>query len=509
MRLRSHQSVHHNPQRPGYVLIAVLIVVVVLSLAAYRYSDMTTAEFRASDRIKKQAQAKSLADSGIHYTTALLADKNAYSGTLGGNPFDNRGVFQSKAVGEGTGRFSIVCVDYSQDTGTGSLPLRYGVVDEASKININALIELDSSGQIALYVLMRLPGMTEEIANSMIDWIDEDDDARSGGAEMSYYLERSPSYRCKNAPLDSIEELLLVKGVTPALLFGSDLNRNGRRDSDEEASGDFSFGWAPFLTVYSRERNVDSTGVKRVNVNDRNLKTLYPQLKTAVGDELAAYVIAYRIYDVPSTPSKTPTKSGNMADLVKKVDESLNGNSSPRSRRNISSMLQLIGTSVSVAGMAKEPATVYAFPITSPENATELLPVALDKLSTVADQELPAKINVNSATKAVLTTLPGLDSADIDAIFENQPDPTDTDVSYATPAWLYTRARITSSKLIALERYVTARTQIYRIQSIGYFDRDGPIVRVEAVVDTNDAKPRIIYYRDLSDLGRSIDPRSP
>ena len=60
-------------RRQGYVLIAVLVVIVVLTLAAYRYSDMMMAERQLSDRILKHAQAKALADSGIHYAIAMLS----------------------------------------------------------------------------------------------------------------------------------------------------------------------------------------------------------------------------------------------------------------------------------------------------------------------------------------------------------------------------------------------------------------------------------------------------
>jgi hypothetical protein len=55
---------------------------------------------------------------------------------------------------------------------------------------------------------------------------------------------------------------------------------------------------------------------------------------------------------------------------------------------------------------------------------------------------------------------------------------------------------------------------VYRIQSIGYFEKGGPVARVEAVVDTNPinpglpGSPRILYYRDLTELGRAIDPRN-
>jgi hypothetical protein len=62
----------------------------------------------------------------------------------------------------------------------------------------------------------------ETIVNSIIDWQDRDD-LRTGddGAESDYYLGLSPPYRAKNARIDSIEELLLVRGVTADLVYGT------------------------------------------------------------------------------------------------------------------------------------------------------------------------------------------------------------------------------------------------------------------------------------------------
>ena len=46
---------------------------------------------------------------------------------------------------------------------------------------------------------------------------------------------------------------------------------------------------------------------------------------------------------------------------------------------------------------------------------------------------------------------------------------------------------------------------MYRVQVLGYFDQGLPMARVEAVIDTNGGKPRIIYWRDLSDLGKGFE----
>ena len=61
----------------------------------------------------------------------------------------------------------------------------------------------------------------------------------------------------------------------------------------------------------------------------------------------------------------------------------------------------------------------------------------------------------------------------------------------------------------SLEQYITARSQVYRVQSVGHFDSGGPTARVEAVIDTNAGRPRIVYYRDLTGLGKGFNLPRP
>jgi hypothetical protein len=58
----------------------------------------------------------------------------------------------------------------------------------------------------------------------------------------------------------------------------------------------------------------------------------------------------------------------------------------------------------------------------------------------------------------------------------------------------------------ALEQYITGTSHVFRVQSIGYFSLSGPVARVEAVIDTTPNMPRILYFRDMTDLGRGFDP---
>ena len=61
-----HRKTTGSRNRKSFVLLAVLVVVVVLSLAAYRFSDLMLAEYRAADSYTRSVQARALADSGVH-----------------------------------------------------------------------------------------------------------------------------------------------------------------------------------------------------------------------------------------------------------------------------------------------------------------------------------------------------------------------------------------------------------------------------------------------------------
>ena len=75
-------------------------------------------------------------------------------------------------------------------------------------------------------------------------------------------------------------------------------------------------------------------------------------------------------------------------------------------------------------------------------------------------------------------------------------------------AWVLTDAGMSPDVFKLIEKYITGRSMVYRIHSIGYFGEGGPTARVEAVIDTNQGAPRILYFRDMTDLDtpRAFDP---
>jgi type II secretory pathway component PulK len=564
---------HQRPagrKREGVVLLAVLVIVVVLTLAAYQLSELMMAEYRAADSYKRSVQARALADSGVAYTAMVLANPEAFQSTLGSNPYDNPGAFQAKLVHDSQfarqrGYFSVIA---PPDLDAGQTAFRYGVTDECGKLNINALLKLDSSGNQALRLLMNLPNMTEEAANSILDWIDSDDETRSNGGENTYYTAQdTAAYQCKNGPLDTLEELLLVKGVTPALLFGNDRNRNGILDPDEDdGAGTVDMGWSAYLTVFSREQNVDSAGQPRIFINDQDLNALYEKLNPKVGPDLATFIVAYRQYGPTQVNnSSSGGGSGQQGQSGANGQQGQSGTSNPQGQSNgssqqssntstavmaqsgqrlqrsqvssgggfsgsaggagggggggggggrpraIASLFELVNAYVSIPGQGQNaPATIYPSPLNDAGQQRDLLPKLLDYCTTVRDAEIPARVNVNTAPAAVLDALPGMQEGDAQAILQKRPaSGSSPDPIYQTPAWLVTEAGFPPQQMRTLERDLTARSQVYRVQVLGYFEGGGPSVRVEAVIDTNAGRPRVSYWRDLTELGRGFEVGSP
>jgi hypothetical protein len=168
---------------------------------------------------------------------------------------------------------------------------------------------------------------------------------------------------------------------------------------------------------------------------------------------------------------------------------------------------------VSIPGGPGSQAQVYQSPLKDQNKLSQLLPVLLDKVTANAPgTTIPARVNVNTAPAAVLNILPtisnNITASDVQNILSLRPNYSSsntTDPMFQTPAWLITQANLTPATMKTLEKYITTRAQVFRVQSIGYFPDGGPTARVEAVIDTNAGKPRIIYYRDLTALGKGFD----
>ena len=488
----------------GMALIVVLVVVSLLSLAALTFSQLMVAEREATLLSGRRLQARALADSGVDYMRWFMMQDEITlleSGGYYNNELEFSGMLvMDDADPHARGRFAIVSPNVENGYFSG---IRYGLEDESTKLNLNALAKLEEEEQIGGDILMLLPGMTEDIADAILDWIDADGDTREFGAELDYYSALVPPYEPKNGPLDSIDELLLVRDVTPSLLYGVDANRNTNADSTEpdglsmidvdNTDGSLDRGWSAYLTVHSYENNTNAEGEAKINLNQDDLEALHKELKEALSDDWAAFIVGYRQngeYSGSDQPGATPTSG---------IDFKAEGS------RKLDSILDLVGikTQVTMSGDNREP--VILAPILE-ENSGSLeqeLPVLLDTVTLVDAETISGRININQAARAVLLTIPELSAETADQIIANRiSDPQEADEDQTCPMWPLTRGVVDVETMKSIERYVCTGGNIYRAQVVGYFDGGGPAARIEVVFDATQSPAAILSWKDISHLGR-------
>ena len=512
-------------RREGTLLLIVLVTVVVLSLSAYTFTTLMQTENQATHLMTLRLQTKYLTDSGLDYTRMFLANSDATIRENGGlwNNEESFGGISVAADVSGGGRigyFSIVTYDVdAEGLAAGS---RFGLVDESSKINLNTLVFSDALQEgSAREILMQLPEMTEEIADSILDWVDSDDEARENGVESEFYEGLSPAYAAKNGPMDSLDELLLIPGVTPQLLFGLDTNRNGILDPEETRSNDISIndqdlhlGWSAFLTLYSKESNLTDEGLPRINVNADDLEQLYDDLKSAFSDDWANMVILYRCAPASKISSVNLDDAANNVLALDSARVELDFGVL-QSERKFETILDLVNLSIDVGQTDGEfagvttPEDVLSDTVISPVTSTNMrttVPLMMESLTTFEGTTIPGRINIMQATRRVLLAIPGLDEETVDLIIESRgtdfelegPDGADLNRQYET--WLMVESLIDVNTMKELMKYVCTGGNVYRAEIVGYFPDGIGTSRSEAVIDTTIPVPRVVFWRDKSHL---------
>lgn len=520
---------HAKRQRRGSLLLTVLIVVVILTLTCVAFYDWAFAEYKAADVGQRQLQTKLAAESGIEYTRYLLALDEATivsGGGLTSNPAGMQTILPG-ADGQYDPRPALRCryaiVAPALDSYHEFAGYRFGLEDESARLNLNTILVADARdprGSLGRSLLMGLPGMTESIADAILDWLDEDDEPREFGAERDYYTSLSPAYEPQNGPLESIDQLLLVREVTPELLFGFDRNRNYIVDNDEaqlygidnvdNSTGSLNRGWAAYLTLRSGERNLRADGSPKIDVNAEDLETLHAELSEVLDADQANFIIAYRQGGAYDEDDEEDTGIEDNAGPVeqRKSAGSLDFDYEQGGSVPIDSILDLIGTQTRVVENGETQRTIVeeAFP-EDPGSMQAYLPVMMENLTAGGQPVIPGRLNINQAPRVLLDglsyTMPeALPPQAVEQILANrsfEPATDQPDQKYET--WLLTNGIVTLDQMKQLMPLVTAGGDIYRVQVVGYYEAEGPFTRLEAVIDASGVIPTISSVRNLSPLG--------
>ena len=519
---------HKGPQQPaagarGFVLIVVLVTVVLLSISAYTFSLLMLYEQKATKLMGRQLQSRYLVESGVDFLRLYLSVDEATLYEIGG-VWDNADQFTNQIVSVNPlrpteiGRFSIIASNLDDEGNPVSF--RAGITDESSRLNLNTLTNADTwlpdsgdgNGGGGRQLLMALPQMTEDVADAILDWLDEDSDPRDYGVED--YSSQSPPYACKNGPMDSIEELLLVRGVTPQLLFGLDANHNGIVDLDEQYAADgttsyepeMQLGWANYLTLFSKESNLNGEGLQRIYLNSDDLEQLYDELRSSFSEEWSNFIIAYRVNGPADGSVETSADQPNY----------LEADPTQQASFTFSQILDLVDAQTTLEFTDEEGETQTAL-LQSPVNSGNLaqtLPLLMENLTTVDSDNIPGRINIMQAPRAILAGIPGMTDDILQGILDyrefelNDPGLTDLNKKYETWIMLPPTPLVDLETMKTMMPFICCGGDVYRAEIVGYFDDNVATSRAEVILDTTEPLPRILFWRDKSHLQRGYSVES-
>jgi len=220
----------------------VLWVITILTVVVLEFSFAMRTEVNITKNFKEELQLYAIAEGGVQRAVAELILKHDTRAQQISKTAKTEEVASERKEWVADGR------PYPLQFDQGKCELR--IMSESGKMNINTISEMTLRKVIGN---LGLEGEKRDVvADSILDWRDPDDLHRINGAENDYYQSLKEPYRCKDGNLDSIEELLLVRGVTPGLFHG------GKRAKAGEAGAKASdVGLKGIFSVYASGEQVD------------------------------------------------------------------------------------------------------------------------------------------------------------------------------------------------------------------------------------------------------------
>jgi general secretion pathway protein K len=348
------------------------------------------------------------------------------------------------------------------------------VMDEASKLNINTATKEQ---------LMALPYMQESIANAILDWRDGDDDMQTDGAEAGYYENLPFPYTIRNGPFKTIREMLRVKGVTEALLYGEDTNLNGRLDACE-MDGDLSQppdngddyldqGWFAYLTCYSYDRNVDAQGNKRISINQGDAGQLEKDL--GISGPQAQWIVQNRgqgyrsIADLIGSDSPRQAPGGPGGNQPAPANEGP-GNPQPQGNQGNPPNQQ-----------SPEPLDFQTFARIA------------DRITVHGEDKIPGRININTASWEVLAALFGGDDQAQQAAYSVLSQRSSLLYGFQSIADLVNVPSVGIERFKKVADQVTIRSDVFTIRCFARASVSDARLQTETVVDRSQSPCTILY----------------
>lgn len=450
----ANNPMHRRRRETAAAYIVALLVTTVLAAMVLVFAREMRTRADASANHVSQTEARWIALGAIEAVRGDLA----HIISLGEAPRLDQVDAGGQTLGDGL--FWLIKPHATDDTQTG-----FGLQGEGGRINLDAFSGIDA---------LELEGMDANLAAAINDWQDRDDRVRPGGAESAYYLSRQTPYQIKNRDLETVGELMYVRGMTKELLYGEDTNRNYRLDPNEDdgnsnppddnADGSLDRGFLDYFTVYSADPGVSDSGREKVTLDIKSSPQQYNDLKNFLVSQLGE------------------ARGTELADL------SFNKTATAGKDEAYASVLEFF---------VETEATDEEF---------ELVHDGLKRMDN--DDTLEGLIDVYHASETVLATLPGLDPGDARAIIAGRPE-REPDEPIRNLSWVV--QALGEEKAITAARYMTHRSYQFTADIVAVSGDGRGFCRLRVVLDCLPVRegeatlPRIRHIEDLTSLGWPID----
>ncbi len=551
---------HCCSNRRGVVLIVVLVLVVMIALAGFGFLAAMSTEYEAVRLEGSRLQAEQTmvsAEATVLWITSLTEQQRRLVGDL----HHNTALFQGRvlepltatASQQSTGtvdlqnlttesaltgtqpddrwRYSVVSFDNTSPDGP---RLQFGLRNESAKLHLSSLLRWDQirPGQ-GRASLLQLPGMTEALADALLDWIDADDTPREFGAESDYYMTLSQPYRAANVVPQNLEELLYVRGVTRARLFGvgqypnideqspdlqsdrdesslqmpttdipigegisagtadsasSSLINGGQSAEDSGYTG--RFGWSEHLTVVSAERNRTPGGALKTFVNGNSLPQLEAELSRALPGSIVRFILLARQFGLqPGSADRAPTATGSTTDAM-----SVPFSASTPLQHPIQNLADLIDGRVQVSTASGT--SVVQSPISSQSpDFSQVWSRLTRQISTIPDSIIIGRVNILQASEPVLRALPGMTAEAAAQIVSRR---TEFETPPTSAGWILSENIIDLTGFRAMMPEVTMGGDVFEADIVVFRAIGGPVLRRKVQVDAASTPVRRLQWRDES-----------
>jgi general secretion pathway protein K len=267
------------PKNRGIAVIVALVAVTVLTLLAGTFAYSMKIEAQLAHNSNNEEEMLWMGRGGVELARWVLAME-------GRQPFDSLNQIWAGGPGAGPETNSVLnglsLDNYPLGDGTVSIK----IIDLERRVNVNA-----ANADWLRWILTQQgvdAGSISTVVDSIQDWIDPDDSTSPAGAESDYYQGQNPPYYAKNALIDDLSELLMIKGITRGMyLGGAETNSDagvfqhhklglGHRPGEEP---NYAFGLRDVLTPFSSGKiniytadatvislipNIDNTSVQNI-----------------------------------------------------------------------------------------------------------------------------------------------------------------------------------------------------------------------------------------------------